>query len=105
MPSLATTAPATNTLARFRNDFPYYSRVALRIVDKQAQLVPLDLNFAQRKVWALLSKQWTETGRVRALILKARQEGISTEVAGIFMRSASLRKHRRGMVVADVDKR
>lgn len=63
-------------------DFPYYAENVLKIRPKAGGLVPFRLNRIQRSVHDRLEDQLRRTGRVRALILKARQPGISTYVEG-----------------------
>ena len=46
--------------------------------------MPFEFNSVQRKLHALLENQKAETGRVRAVILKARQMGVSTYVGARF---------------------
>lgn len=77
-------------LRRLRVDLPHYARECLRIKTKTGALVPLELNKAQQHVHAALEKQKKETGRVRALILKARQQGFSTYVGARFYHRSSL---------------
>ncbi len=50
---------------------------------------------------AKVERQRAETGRIRAIVLKARQEGISTFVASRIYHGCTLWAHRRGLVVAD----
>jgi hypothetical protein len=86
---------------RLRNDFPLYCRAVLRIRQKNSELVPLELNDAQKIVYEKISKQWKTEGRVRAIILKARQEGVSTLTAARFFRKMHLWQGVKAMVVAD----
>jgi hypothetical protein len=98
----------TDVLARFRRDLPYYSRVCLRIAVKdeaERGLVPLKFWRAQQIVHAKISDQRRRTGRVRVIVLKARQEGVSTYTAGRFMRAMHLWSNVRAMVIADEDER
>ena len=67
---------------RLLTDFPFYAEHCLKIRPKAGGLVPLRLNRVQRTVHDRLEEQVRETGRVRALILKARQPGVSTYVEG-----------------------
>jgi hypothetical protein len=92
-------------LARYRSDLAAYARDNLRIVTKQSMLVPLELNLAQRIVQARLSRQMREQGRVRAILLKARQEGLSTLVAARGYRRVHLYRHQKALVIADLKKR
>ena len=71
----------TEICRRWLTDMPAYATSALRIFDKQDRLVPFTLNPMQRQLHARLEQQKQETGRVRAIILKARQLGCSTYVA------------------------
>ena len=66
-------------------DFPQYASVCLKIADKQGKQVPLLLNQAQLYVHKCLEEQVAKTGKVRALILKGRQQGISTYVEARFL--------------------
>jgi hypothetical protein len=67
-----------------------YAPACLKIKTKSGQLLPLKLNKAQRYVHEKLEEQLRETGKVRALILKARQQGFSTYVGARFYHKASL---------------
>ncbi len=66
---------------------------------------PFVMNRAQRTVHEKLSAQLKDTGRIRAIVLKARQEGISTYVAGRFFRRVSLYANQTALIVADQKKR
>lgn len=99
--TLGTLDNLTNTLERFRGDLPLYSQACLVIRNKDALTEHLKLNEAQLITHAALSKQLKESGRIRAVILKARQEGISTYVAARFFRSIHLWSNMVAMVVAD----
>src|SRR3954451_21645083 len=54
----------------------------LRIRTKSGAIRPFVLNRAQRFIHDKLKAQNTDIGKVRALILKGRQQGCSTYVAG-----------------------
>lgn len=69
---------------RFDNDFPFYSKYHLKIRTKSGEIAPLLLNYSQDKLHTQIEIQKRCTGRVRMLILKARQQGFSTYVAGRF---------------------
>lgn len=73
-----------------RTDFVKYADMCLKIKTKSGKIVPLSLNRAQMYVHRKLEEQKAKTGRVRALILKARQQGFSTYVGGRFYHRASL---------------
>lgn len=79
-------------LRKFRASLPIYARNNLKIKpkDPRAPIIPFDFNTAQRYLHMRLEKQKKETGRVRALILKGRQQGISTYVSARFYRRSTL---------------
>jgi len=96
------TKKATNDLIRdFRRDLELYCKVCLQIRKKDATLNYLEFNEAQKIVHEKISQQRKETGRVRAIVLKARQEGVSTYVAARFLRRLHLWPATSAMVVAD----
>ncbi len=67
---------------RLKDDFPHYAARCLKIRPKKGGLIPFELNAVQRTIHERLERQLAETGRVRALILKARQPGCSTYIEG-----------------------
>lgn len=71
---------------RFRADFEVYARSCLEIRPKDTRSgnQPLVLNTAQRYLHKRLEQQRASTGKVRALVLKGRQQGISTYIGGRF---------------------
>lgn len=66
------------------DDFNEFSRSFLKVKNKAGQIVPFTMNVAQQYVHRLLEKQKQELGYVRAVILKGRQQGISTYIEGRF---------------------
>ncbi len=86
---------------RARADLPFYGVTALKIRDKQSRMVSLRLNTAQTIVQNILTEQLKTTGKIRAVILKARQEGVSTLTAARFFRAIHLWPGIVAMVVAD----
>lgn len=69
---------------RLGEDFDFYARNCLRIRTKSGKVHPFELNKAQEYIHQRLEAQRAATGRVRALILKGRQQGCSTYVGGRF---------------------
>jgi hypothetical protein len=84
------------TKARMRTDLAAYAAECLMIRTKSGEVLPLVLNRAQRHIHAQLEAQRAATGKVRALILKGRQQGCSTYVGGRFFHRVT---HDRGMRV------
>ena len=68
----------------WRADLETFAREALVIRPAEGAAMPFEFNSVQRKLHALLENQKAETGRVRAVILKARQMGVSTYVGARF---------------------
>lgn len=67
---------------RLKDDFEHYADKCLRIRTKSGVIEPFTLNKAQRYIHQKLEKQLRETGKVRAIILKGRQQGCSTYIGG-----------------------
>lgn len=79
-------------LKRLSSDFPLYANKALKVRSKSGAITPFELNRAQRFIHDRLEHQRQETGKVRALILKGRQQGCSTYVEGrLFWRTVFAR--------------
>jgi hypothetical protein len=81
---------------RLRSDFPHYAAKCLKIRTKSGRVEPFVFNRVQAYVHAELENQKAQSGRVRALVLKGRQQGCSTYVGGRFYHSAT---HRKGLKV------
>jgi hypothetical protein len=77
-------------LKRLRDDFTYFAPRVLKILDKSNQIIPFTLNQAQIHAHEKLEQQLNSLGRVRALILKGRQQGLSTYVEGRFYHKTSM---------------
>jgi hypothetical protein len=84
---------------RLRDDFPYYAQKALKIRTKEAQVVPFVLNDAQWILQQAIDKCIAETGRVRIIILKGRQQGLSTYVGGRLYARVSQSQAKKAIVV------
>ena len=63
-------------LQRLKDDFKHYASKVLKVRSKSGAIEPLILNKAQLYVHQKLEEQRGRTGKVRALILKARQQGM-----------------------------
>ncbi len=87
------------TRKRLLSDFEFYATKALKIRTKDAQVVPFKLNRAQKRLLEAALRQWEETGRIRIVILKARQLGFSTMVGGFLYWWLSQHRATKGIVV------
>jgi hypothetical protein len=66
---------------RMRSDLEYFAWHALKLRPKAGQLESFIFNAAQKKLHETIEAQRAKSGRVRIVILKARQLGISTYIA------------------------
>jgi hypothetical protein len=78
-------------LAVLKDDFLVFAPEVLKIKTKAGRLVPFTLNKAQIYIHLRLEQQLEEIGKVRALILKGRQQGCSTLISGRFYHKSSMR--------------
>jgi hypothetical protein len=85
---------------RFYEDFDFYSKHSLKIRTKSNEIKPFELNAVQKRFHAEVEDQRRRTGRVRKIILKGRQQGLSTYVSGRKYWRLSQRKAKKGLVVA-----
>ncbi len=79
---------------RLKDDFPHYGMKCLKIRTKSGTIWPFEMNVAQHYLHLMLEEQKATTGKVRALVLKGRQQGISTYVGGRFYHKVT---HGRGL--------
>ncbi len=88
---------------RLRDDFVHYAGKCLKLRAKQGWIVPFELNDAQSYIHAALEAQRRETGRVRAVILKGRQQGCSTYVQGRFYWRLTHQKGARAFILTHLE--
>lgn len=67
-----------------KKDFKLYARKCLKIRSKSGEILPFILNKSQEYIHAKIQEQLNKTGKVRVIVLKARQEGCSTYAEGRF---------------------
>lgn len=79
-------------VARIRDDITLFGRECARIRAKDGSIVPFELNASQIALHERVEAQRREFGFVRALVLKGRQQGISTYVSLRFYQRASMRR-------------
>lgn len=70
---------------KLRDDFVFYAKNCLQIRTKDKGVQPLLLNKAQLYIHEQIEEQRATLGKVRAIILKGRQQGASTYIEGRFM--------------------
>ncbi len=84
-------ADGDHAVTRLDTDLEYFAEQLLKIRPKAGSLEPFRFNAAQRELHRRLEEQKAKTGKVRAVVLKARQMGISTYIAARFFRQTIAR--------------
>lgn len=84
---------------RLKDDFDFYARNCLKIRTKGKGLQSFSLNEAQRYIHNRLEEQIEKTGKVRAILLKGRQQGASTYVEGRFIWRTTHNKGVRAFIL------
>lgn len=79
---------------RLRDDFEFYAKKCLHVRDKAGKISQLELNRSQLYLHGKLEEQLARTGMIRALVLKGRQQGVSTYTEGRYYWKVT---HRRGV--------
>lgn len=88
---------------RMESDLGFYAERCLSIRAKSGKVVPFAFNRAQRYIHDRLEEQKAATGRVRALILKGRQQGCSTLIGGRFYHLTTLAHGIRTFILTHED--
>lgn len=83
--------------------FPLYARTCMSIRTKSGSEQLLALNRAQTYIHERLEEQKSTTGRVRALILKGRQQGCSTLIAARFYHRTTWTRGVRTFILTHED--
>ena len=89
-------------LKSYKDDFTSFAEQQIRIITKDASqgFIPFTFNEAQKEITKALDKQQEETGKVRCIILKARQQGISTYCSARVFWKTYFQQHTRSVVLA-----
>lgn len=90
---------------RLEKDDVFYFAKILKIVGKKGgDLLPLNLNRAQLYAHNLVEEQKRKTGKVRAIIIKGRQQGFSTWIAGRFFKRTIKSPNMSTFIVSHLEK-
>lgn len=84
---------------RLLHDFPLYAKHCMKIRTKDGDIRPLVLNNAQKILQEAIDAEMATKGFVRVIILKARQQGLSTMVGAWMYSQVSQRKAQKAIVV------
>ena len=95
--------PLNEAHGQLRADLEFYARNCLFIRTKDAKVEPFVFNRAQRYIHEQLEAQKAATGRVRALILKGRQQGCSTYVGARYYHGTTWRKGLKTFILTHED--
>lgn len=93
------TQALVETRKRLYEDFRFYAKHALKIRTKEGEVKAFHLNVAQEQLLDAVQKQIESEGKVRVVILKARQMGLSTLVGGWLYWYISQHTAQKGLVV------
>lgn len=102
MASKPPVSAAAQRIQFYRGDLEAFGKDCLRILTKSLDepLTPAEFNAPQRYLHQQIEKQKAETGRVRMLVPKGRQMGVSTYTAARFYARASLYKGTRVYILS-----
>ena len=91
-----------NQLTEYGQDFSSFANDQIKIITKDASqgFVNFSFNECQKRITEVLDKQTEEKGKIRAIILKARQQGISTYCAARVFWKSYFTPHTRSVVMA-----
>ena len=85
---------------KLKYNFPLYAKNVLKIVTKEGVAKPFVLNRGQMWLHKKLDQQMESQGNIRALVLKARQVGISTYVEGRYFWKITQNRNANAFVLS-----
>ena len=88
---------------RLKDDFVHYAAKCLTIRTKSGSPERLELNEAQKLIHERIEQQLKDTGKVRAIVLKGRQQGCSTYIEARFYWKVTHAKGRRAFILTHED--
>jgi hypothetical protein len=92
------------TITALRADLELHHETCMFIKDKAGRRIPFVWNKAQHYIHARLEEQRAKTGKVRAIILKGRQQGASTYIGARFYAKSTLNEGIGAFIVAHEQK-
>ena len=84
-------------------DLELYAELNLKIQTKEATLIPFRLNHCQQLLHDKIEEQKKRLGKVRIILLKARQWGGTTYIASRIYKNCATKAHEHGKVIAHDD--
>jgi hypothetical protein len=95
-----TKASLQKTRKRLLDDFEFWAKHSCKIRTKAGEVMPLTLNPVQRRFLAHCIEQLKTVGYIRSVVLKARQQGLSTFVHAFIYWWVSQHGGQKGIVIA-----
>ena len=96
--------PRERAVEILQEDLQLFCEECLKIKPKVGRPIPFRWNKAQHYVHMRLEEQKKELGYVRALILKGRQQGISTYIGARYYHQTSMRQSTNAFIMAHEEK-
>lgn len=96
------TTTLLETRKRLFRDFKFWAKHCCKIRTKAGEVTPLFLNRVQKRFLAHIHDQLITTGKIRSIILKGRQQGLSTAVSAYIYWFLSQHEGKKGTVIAHV---
>jgi predicted DNA-binding protein len=97
----------TDLIPEFDNildEFKSYCKELLKIKDKNEEIIPFVFNVPQSKVYEVIERLVALGKPIRLIILKARQEGISTLIEGFLFYRTTTRFNIKALIVGHTAK-
>jgi len=82
-----------------KGSFELYAKKNLKIKPKDGDILPFIFNDPQKYIDEQLTEQLEKTGKIRAILLKGRQQGASTYTEGRFYWRTSLNKGKQAYIL------
>lgn len=79
-------------LRALKTSLPYFARNCLKIKTKDAKIIPFKFNQSQEYFHSICEEELRTKGRVRIVVIKGRQSGISTYVSARYYHKTSTSK-------------
>lgn len=83
-----------------RGDFEFFSENCLKIKDKLGNTSPFAWNGAQVLLHGSIEEQKRRTGRVRKIVVKGRQQGVSTYIGARYYHNSTMNKGRNTFILS-----
>lgn len=87
-------------LRALKYNLQYFARNCLKIKTKDSKIIPFEFNRSQEYFHNICEQELKKHGRVRVIVVKGRQSGISTYVAARFYHKTSTSKARNTFILS-----